>query len=109
MDPEAIYQEVLKEEQSKGSSAPVAEGRAKAARSRAEAGSPHPKDAKWWPGAQPHLEDGGAAPEEAAEEAAAPEEPAAPEEAAVPEPEAAPEEAPAAEAAPAPAPAPAPA
>ena len=68
-DPEQIYQEVLKEEQGKGVSPPVAEGRAKAARSRAETGSPHPKEAKWWPGAQPHLE-GEAAPAEAAEPAA---------------------------------------
>ncbi|MGH2790570.1 MAG: hypothetical protein ACRDJ0_06245, partial [Actinomycetota bacterium] len=75
MDPEQIYQEVLQEEQKKGSSAPVAEGRAKSARARAEAGSPHPKEPKWWPGAQPHLE-GGEAAEEPAEETAA-EEPAA--------------------------------
>lgn len=107
-DPEQIYQEVLQEEQGKGSSGPVAEGRAKAARARAEHGSPHPKEAKWWPGAQPHLEGGGAteAPAAEPEEAAAEPEPA-------PEPEAAP--APAAEApaavaeAPAEAPAPAPA
>ncbi|HWC13113.1 MAG TPA: cupredoxin domain-containing protein [Actinomycetota bacterium] len=59
-DPEEIYAEVLAEEQAKGSSAPVAEGRAKAARARAEAGSPHPKEPKWWPGAQPHLEGGDA-------------------------------------------------
>ncbi|MPZ68893.1 MAG: hypothetical protein GEU71_05130 [Actinobacteria bacterium] len=111
MDPEQIYQEVLQEEQQKGSSPPVAEGRAKAARQRAIEGSPHPKEAKWWPGAQPHLEGGAAPAEEAAEpaqEAAA--EPAAeaepePEPAAAPKPEAAPEPepAPAAEAAPAPA------
>lgn len=69
-DPEQIYSEVLAEEQSKGSAAPVAEGRAKAARARAEAGSPHPKEPKWWPGAQPHLE-GGEAPAEAADEAEA--------------------------------------
>ena len=70
-DPEQIYQEVLTEEQGKGVSAPVAEGRAKAARARAEAGSPHPKEPKWWPGAQPHLEGGDAAPsEEPAEEPA---------------------------------------
>jgi len=72
-DPEQMYSEVLAEEQSKGSAAPVAEGRAKAARARAEAGSPHPKEPKWWPGAQPHLE-GGEAPAEAEAEAA--EEPA---------------------------------
>jgi plastocyanin len=113
-DPEEIYQEVLKEEQAKGSSAPVAEGRAKAARARAEEGSPHPKEPKWWPGAQPHLEGGdGAAPaEEAAEEPAAEEPaaaepaPAAPEPVAEPAPAATPPaptpaEAPAAEAAPA--------
>lgn len=75
-DPEQIYQEVLSEEQSKGVSPAVAEGRAKAARVRAEHGSPHPKEAKWWPGAQPHLEDGAAAPAEAADEAAPAEEPA---------------------------------
>ena len=70
-EPEQIYQEVLTEEQGKGVSAPVAEGRAKAARARAEAGSPHPKEPKWWPGAQPHLEGGDAAPaEEAGEEPA---------------------------------------
>lgn len=70
-DPEQIYQEVLTEEQGKGVSAPVAEGRAKSARARAEAGSPHPKEPKWWPGAQPHLEGGDAAPsEEPAEEPA---------------------------------------
>ncbi|MEA2506155.1 MAG: hypothetical protein QOH48_773 [Actinomycetota bacterium] len=69
MDPEQIYAEVLSEEQQKGSSAAVAEGRAKAARARAEAGSPTPKEAKWWPGAQAHLE-GGEAPA-AAEEAPA--------------------------------------
>ena len=73
VDPEQLYQEVLQEEQQKGSSAPVAEGRAKAARARAEAGSPHPKEPKWWPGAQPHLEGGD---EPAADEAPA-EEPAA--------------------------------
>lgn len=77
-DPEALYTQVLQEEQQKGSSPPVAEGRAKAARARAEAGSPHPTEPKWWPGAQPHLEGGdGAAPaEEAAEEPAAEEAPA---------------------------------
>ena len=93
-DPEALYQEVLSEEQGKGVTAAVAEGRAKAARARAEAGSPHPKEPKWWPGAQPHLEGGdGAAPAEAeeapAEEEAVEEAPAA---------EEAPAEAPAAEA-----------
>ncbi len=67
MDPEQIYQEVLQEEQQKGSAAPVAEGRAKAARARAEHGSPHPKEPKWWPGAQPHLEADGAAPQATAE------------------------------------------
>jgi plastocyanin len=87
-DPEQLYAEVLQEEQQKGSSGPVAEGRAKAARARAEAGSPHPKEPKWWPGAQPHFEGGnGAAPaeeepaaqtaEEAAEEPAPTEQPAA--------------------------------
>ena len=69
-DPEQIYAEVLSEEQGKGSAAPVAEGRAKAARARAEAGSPHPKEPRWWPGAQPHLEGGdeGAAETEGGEE-----------------------------------------
>jgi plastocyanin len=76
VDPEQIYTEVLQEEQQKGSAAPVAEGRAKAARQRAVQGSPHPKEARWWPGSQPHLEggaggDAAAAPEEAAEDAAA--------------------------------------
>lgn len=84
-DPEQIYQEVLQEEQGKGVSGPVAEGRAKAARARAEAGSPHPKEPKWWPGAQPHLEGGDA--EAGAAEAAEAE----------PEPEAVPAEQPAAE------------
>lgn len=95
-DPEQIYSEVLAEEQSKGSAAPVAEARAKAARARAEAGSPHPKEPKWWPGAQPHLEggDGGEvaaeepaeeAAEEAAEAPAAEEAPAATEEQQAPE------------------------
>lgn len=98
MDPEQIYQEVLQEEQQKGSSPPVAEGRAKAARQRAVHGSPHPKEAKWWEGAQPHLE-GGAPDSEAEEEA--PEEEVEDEASAeeeTPEPEAAPEpEQPAAE------------
>lgn len=95
-DPEAIYQEVLTEEQGKGVTGAVAEGRAKAARARAEHGSPHPKEPKWWPGAQPHLEGG-----EGGEEAEGDQD-AAEEETAV-------EEAPAAEAAPPPAePAPAP-
>ena len=81
-DPEQIYAEVLSEEQGKGSAAPVAEARAKAARARAEAGSPHPKEPKWWPGAQPHLEGGGGEAPEADEaeeptEEAAQEEPAA--------------------------------
>jgi plastocyanin len=84
LDPEELYQEVLTEEQQKGSAPAVAEGRAKAARVRAEHGSPHPKEPKWWPGAQPHLEGGGEAaeaeptPVEAeVEEPPAPEEPAA--------------------------------
>ncbi|MEA2459937.1 MAG: hypothetical protein QOH90_114 [Actinomycetota bacterium] len=58
MDPEQIYTEVLQAEQQKGSAAPVAEGRAKAARQRAIQGSPHPTEPKWWPGSQPHLEGG---------------------------------------------------
>ncbi|MDQ3951628.1 MAG: hypothetical protein M3279_01495, partial [Actinomycetota bacterium] len=87
MDPEQIYQEVLSEEQAKGSSSAIAEGRAKAARQRAVHGSPHPKEPRWWPGSQPQFEGGdGAAP--------APAEEAAPE----PEPEREPEPAPAAEA-----------
>ena len=65
-DPEQIYQEVLSEEQAKGSPSAVAEGRAKAARQRAVHGSPHPKEPKWWPGSQPQFEGGEAAP--AAEE-----------------------------------------
>jgi plastocyanin len=82
LDPEAIYKEVLQEEQQKGSSPPVAEGRAKAARQRAHEGSPHPKEPKWWPGAQPQFEGGnGAAPAEAEEaentEESAEEQPAA--------------------------------
>ncbi len=88
-DPEQIYTEVLQEEQGKGVSPAVAEGRAKAARVRAEHGSPHPKEPKWWPGAQPHLEGGdGAAPAEEApaEEAAPAEEPAAEEPAPAAEP-----------------------
>ena len=75
-DPEQIYQEVLSEEQGKGVTPSVAEGRAKAARARAEHGSPHPKEPKWWPGAQPHLE-GGEADEAAVAEEAPVEEPAA--------------------------------
>ncbi|MFP5351391.1 MAG: cupredoxin domain-containing protein [Actinomycetota bacterium] len=70
-DPEQIYSEVLAEEQAKGSPTPVAEARAKAARQRAVHGSPHPKEAKWWPGSQPQFEGGEAAApaeEEAAEE-----------------------------------------
>jgi plastocyanin len=109
-DPEQIYQEVLAEEQQKGSSAPVVEGRAKAARQRAIEGSPHPKEPKWWPGAQPDLEggDGQVAEAPAAEEAPAEEEPAAaPAEEPAPAAEApaaeAPAEAPAAAEAPAPA------
>jgi plastocyanin len=74
VDPEQIYQEVLQEEQTKGSAAPVAEGRAKSARQRAVSGSPHPKEAKWWPGAQPQFEGDGAAPAAAAPEEEAPEE-----------------------------------
>lgn len=102
-DPEEIYKEVLAEEQAKGSSAPVAEGRAKAARQRAVHGSPHPKEPKWWPGAQPQFEGGEAAPAaeaEPAEEAPAEEEAPAAE---APAEEAPAEEAPAAEAAPPPA------
>ena len=83
MDPEQIYQEVLAEEQQKGSASAVAEGRAKAARQRAVHGSPHPKEPRWWPGSQPQFEGGGdgAAPAPAAEAEpepeAASEEPAA--------------------------------
>jgi plastocyanin len=79
LDPEQIYQEVLQEEQAKGVSPQVAEGRAKAARVRAEHGSPHPKEARWWPGAQPQFEGEGAAAEAEApaEEAPAAEAPAA--------------------------------
>lgn len=95
-DPEQIYSEVLAEEQAKGSASPVAEGRAKAARARAEHGSPHPKEAKWWPGAQPHLEGGGggeaeaepveeAAEDEPAEAPVAEEAPAATEEVQAPQ------------------------
>ena len=99
MDPEQIYQEVLQEEQGKGVSGAVAEGRAKAARVRAEHGSPHPKEPSWWPGSQPHLEGDGAA-AEATEEAAVEEaETAAPtEEVAEAPAEEAPAEAPATEA-----------
>jgi plastocyanin len=95
-----MYQEVLQEEQQKGSSPPVAEGRAKAARQRAIEGSPHPKEAKWWPGAQPQFEGGEAAaePEEAEAPAAEAEEQPAAEAAEQPAAEA--EEQPAAEAAP---------
>ena len=102
MDPEQIYQEVLQEEQQKGSAPPVAEGRAKAARQRAIEGSPHPKEPKWWPGSQPHFEGGdGAAPAEAEAEEAVEEEPteapaAEAEPAAVAEPEPAPAPEPAA-------------
>jgi len=105
LDPEQIYQEVLQEEQGKGSSPPVAEGRAKAARQRAIEGSPHPKEAKWWPGSQPQFEGNGAAAEAALAEAPVEEAPAEPEEEA-PAAEAPAAEAPAAEA-PAEAPAPA--
>jgi plastocyanin len=98
-DPEALYKEVLAEEQAKGVTGAVAEGRAKAARARAEHGSPHPKEPKWWPGAQPHLEGGDAeAPaeaeeveEEVVEEAPAAEAAPAAEPEAAPEPAAAPE------------------
>ena len=83
-DPEQTYTEVLQEEQAKGSPSAVAEGRAKAARVRAEHGSPHPKEPKWWPGSQPRWEGGGdgeapaaEAAEEPVEEAAPAEEPAA--------------------------------
>jgi plastocyanin len=62
VDPEQIYSEVLADEQAKGSPSVVAEARAKAARQRAVHGSPHPKEPKWWPGAQPHLEGGDAEP-----------------------------------------------
>ncbi|MFP5297870.1 MAG: hypothetical protein ACLGHL_02655, partial [Actinomycetota bacterium] len=110
MDPEQIYQEVLQEEQGKGSPTAVAEARAKAARQRAAHGSPHPKEPKWWPGSQPRWEGGEAAAaeaepveeEEVVEEAPVEEAPAAeaaPEPAAAPAPE--PAAAPAAEAAPA--------
>lgn len=110
-DPEQLYSEVLAEEQAKGSAAPVAEGRAKAARQRAHEGSPHPKEAKWWPGAQPQFEGGEAgsadgAEEEPAEEEEAPAAEAPAEEAPAaeaPAAEAPAAEAPAAEAAPAPA------
>lgn len=81
VDPEQIYQEVLSEEQGKGSPSAIAEGRAKAARQRARHGSPHPKEPRWWPGSQPQFE-GGDAPAPAAEEAA--EEPVAEEPAATP-------------------------
>jgi plastocyanin len=91
-DPEQIYQEVLTEEQGKGVTPAVAEGRAKAARQRAHEGSPHPKEPKWWPGSQPHFEGGEAAPAAEAEEAAPEPEPAeaAPEPEPTPEPAAAP-------------------
>jgi plastocyanin len=77
VDPEQIYQEVLSEEQAKGSPSAVAEARAKAARQRAVHGSPHPKEPRWWPGSQPQFEGGdapaAAAPEPEVEEEAAPE------------------------------------
>ena len=99
MDPEQIYQEVLQEEKGKGVSPAVAEGRAKAARQRAVHGSPHPKEAKWWPGAQPHLDDGeGPAAEEEPTEQPEAEEPEAEEQPAEEQPAAAAKEAPAAEA-----------
>lgn len=85
MDPEQVYTEVLQAEQQKGSAAPVAEARAKAARQRARHGSPHPTEPKWWPGSQPHLEGGGEAP--AAEAEPVEEEPVAE----APEPEAQPD------------------
>ncbi|MDQ3771812.1 MAG: cupredoxin domain-containing protein [Actinomycetota bacterium] len=116
MDPDQVFQEVQQEEQSKGTAGSVAEARAKAARARAEAGSPHPKEPKWWPGAQPHLEGGDA--EAADEEAPAEAEPAAeaepvaeaePTAEAEPAAEAEPTPTPEAEAAPAPEPAAAPA
>lgn len=75
MDPEQIYQEVLSEEQGKGSPSAVAEGRAKAARQRARHGSPHPKEPRWWPGSQPQFEGGGDGAAPAAEEPAAEAEP----------------------------------
>lgn len=84
VDPEQIYQEVLSEEQGKGSPSAVAEARAKAARQRARHGSPHPKEPRWWPGSQPQFEGGEAAPaaeaepEPVAEEAPAEEEAASP-------------------------------
>lgn len=109
-DPEQIYTEVLQEEQGKGVSPAVAEGRAKAARVRAEQGSPHPKEPKWWPGAQPHLEGDGAAPSAPAEETPAEEEaPAEPAAAETPAAPPAAPEAPAPAEAPPPAPEPAPA
>jgi plastocyanin len=77
LDPEQIYQEVLQEEQQKGVSPAVAEGRAKAARVRAEHGSPHPKEPRWWPGSQPQFEGGDGAAAEAAPEVEEVEEPAA--------------------------------
>lgn len=89
MDPEQVYQEVLQEEQKKGSSAAVAEARAKAARQRAHEGSPHPKEAKWWPGSQPQFEGGApAAPAEEPEAVAEPAEEMPAAEAAEPAPEA---------------------
>jgi plastocyanin len=88
VDPEEIYQEVLSEEQAKGSASAVAEGRAKAARQRAIHGSPHPKEPRWWPGSQPQFEEG------AAVEAASEPEPQA-EAAPEPEPQTEPEPAPA--------------
>ena len=75
-DPEQIYQEVLSEEQGKGVTPAVAEARAKSARARAEHGSPHPKEPKWWPGAQPHFEGGGGDAPAEEEEAPAEEPPA---------------------------------
>lgn len=88
MDPEQIYQEVLSEEQGKGSPSAVAEARAKAARQRARHGSPHPKEPRWWAGSQPQFEGGGdgaaPAPEAEAEPEPVAEEPAAEEPAATP-------------------------
>ena len=79
VDPEQIYQEVLSEEQGKGSPSAIAEGRAKAARQRAIHGSPHPKEPRWWPGSQPQFEGGDGAGPAPAEEEPAVEEEAAPE------------------------------
>jgi plastocyanin len=105
-DPEQMYTEVLQEEQGKGSPSAVAEARAKAARVRAEHGSPHPKEPRWWPGSQPRWEGGGdgaeapaaeeAPAEEVVEEAPAAEETPAPPPEPVATPPAEPQDAPAA-------------